>query len=125
MAFGKDIKKANVRFVIYGGIPSSFFDYYKLTRLAGRDGNLAECIIFYNENDVGIQQRLKAKDSNSSKVQNSPMELRNIESYCENNVQCRRSLLSINDDNLSCKEDQVACDNCAQKVFSHFFLKYI
>jgi ATP-dependent DNA helicase RecQ len=58
-AFGMGVDKANVRFVFHYEPPDSIDSYYQGIGRAGRDGEPAEAVLFYQPNDLAIHKFFK------------------------------------------------------------------
>ncbi len=63
-AFGMGIDQPNVRMVVHYQTPASLEAYYQEAGRAGRDGEIADCILFFRNGDLSTQAFMIAKESN-------------------------------------------------------------
>ncbi|KAF0992218.1 hypothetical protein HZS_5253, partial [Henneguya salminicola] len=123
IAFGMGIDKSDVRFVIHYSLPKSVEGYFQEGGRAGRDNQMARCILYYNYHDVNRIRRIIEKDTESDdKTKKQHIKnLYDVVQYCENRIECRRSQMLAyfgehKFDPIECKNhSETTCDNCLSK----------
>jgi len=108
VAFGMGVNKADIRFVIHLGMPASLENYYQETGRAGRDNELAYCILLSSKKDFALQ---------SFFVKKSREDMMN-KGYSFKEIQ---KLINIRYEKINKMKEYVNSQTCRRKIILEYF----
>lgn len=112
-AFGMGIDKSNVYLIVHYNMPGDIESYYQEAGRAGRDGERADCILLFNNQDVVTQKYFIDNSEENEHMTEKEREaykkiqlrrLSDMIGYCDSNMCFRKYILSYFGQN--------APDNC-------------
>jgi superfamily II DNA helicase RecQ len=108
------INKKDIRYVINVGVSKSPENYYQESGRAGRDGQLAHCLVVAFPHQTSALECLIGNGAGSAKVKaNQLAKLQQIKQYAEEELECRRVVLFRSlGENFAAEGCQKGCDVC-------------
>lgn len=115
IAFGMGIDKPDIRLLVHYDLPMSLEAYCQETGRAGRDGGLADCVLFYSRNDRKTPEYLIRKIEDPSHRRIALGKLEKVLDYCEHSGCRRKYLLNYFEEEWN-EPNCGSCDFCLQNV---------
>ena len=119
IAFGMGIDHATVRYVLHATMSKSLEGYYQEAGRAGRDGNPAECILFYGKRDGPRLLNLmrKGKKKGGSSFAREVEAFNAMTEFCRTETACRHTqILGYFGEEWQRQQCGNLCDVCRGEV---------